>query len=76
MTIKNRSDWVAIAQLTFSFILEKAEVHIYPYLNSSCPRAQNVKCLCYSQSKNRLHRKPLYFVTSIVRTGNRERKFE
>ena len=45
-------------------------------LNSSCPRAQNVKRLCYSQSKNRLHRKPLYFVMSIVGTGNRESKFE
>ena len=34
--------------------------------------AQNKKCLCYSQSKNILHRKPLYFVTSIVGTANRE----
>ena len=47
------------------------------FFNSSCPRARNIKCLCYSQSKNRLHtRKPLYFVTSIVGTGNREGKFE
>ena len=47
-----------------------------PPFNSSCPRVQNIKCLCYSQSKNRLHRKPLYFVMSIVGTGNREGKFE
>ena len=47
------------------------------FFNSSCPRAQNIKCLCYSPSKNRLHtRKPLYFVTSIVSTGNREGKLE
>ena len=46
--------------------------HSYPMLNSSCPRAQNMKHLCYSQSKNRLHKKPLYFMTSIVGTGNRE----
>ena len=38
-------------------------------INSSCPRAQNVKLLCYSQSKNRLHRNPLYVVTSIVGAG-------
>ena len=42
--------------------------------NSLCPRAQVTKLLCYSQSKNRLHRDPLYFVTSIVGTGNREGK--
>ena len=39
--------------------------------NSSWPGAQNIKLLCYSQSKNRLHRNPLYFVTSIVGAGNR-----
>ena len=26
--------------------------------NSSCPRAQNVQLLCFSQTKNRLHRNP------------------
>ena len=52
--------------------LVKLQEHM---INSSCPRAQNIK-LCYSQSKHRLHRNPLYFVTSIVGTGNREGKFE
>ena len=46
------------------------------WFNSSCPRAQNIELLCYSQSKNRLHRNPLYFVTSIVGAGNREGEFE
>ena len=45
-------------------------------LNSSCPTAQNTKLLCYSQSKNRLHRNPLYFVTTIVGAGNREGKLK
>ena len=44
--------------------------------NLSRPRTQNIKLLCYSQSKNRLHRNPLYFVTSVVGAGNREGKFE
>ena len=45
--------------------------------NSSCPGAQNIKLLWYSQSKNRLHvhRNPLHFVTSIVGARNREGKF-
>ena len=45
------------------------------FINSSCPGAQNVKSLCYSQSKNISHRNPLNFVTSIVCAENREGKF-
>ena len=44
-------------------------------INASCPGAQNIKLLCCSQSKNILHRNPLYFVRSIVGAGNREGKF-
>ena len=40
------------------------------------PGAQNQKLLCYSKSKNRLHRNPLYFVTSIFGTENRDGKSE
>ena len=53
-----------------------AAVASYAPFNSSCPRTQNIKLLCYSQSKTRLHRNQLYFVTNIVGVGNREGKFE
>ena len=48
------------------------DIHVSMTFNSSCPIAQNTKLVCYSQRKTRLHRNPLYFVTSIVGTGNRE----
>ena len=36
-------------------------------LTNHGPEAQNIKCLCYSQSKNRLHRKPSYFCKEYSR---------
>ena len=57
-------------------ILLFLEIFAQCTLNSSCPRALNIKLVCYSQSKNRLHRNPLYFVTSIVGAGNKEGKSE
>ena len=58
-------------------VLNAKDVFYYTHcFNSSCPISQNIKCLCQSQSKKRLHRKPSYFVTSIVGVGNREGKIE